>query len=109
MTERLSADVGDVIDIADDDLPVEPLGGEIRRSTEGLTNCPTDDEELQRALADAHAERPVDEWWADPVAAQQDWDAGHDHHEKLPLTAQALQAGRVDRPRLRLVWAVHVP
>ncbi|WP_088288749.1 HNH endonuclease signature motif containing protein [Kineosporia sp. A_224] len=75
MTVRLSTKVGDVIDVADDDLPVDPLGGEIRWSAADLAACPGADEELQRALADAHAERLVDEWWVDPVAAQQDWDA----------------------------------
>ncbi|WP_088289724.1 HNH endonuclease signature motif containing protein [Kineosporia sp. A_224] len=54
-------------------LPADPLHGEICLSAADLADCPSDEQELQRALADAHAERLVDEWWADPVAAQRDW------------------------------------
>ncbi|MBI4942845.1 MAG: DUF222 domain-containing protein [Actinobacteria bacterium] len=66
---------GAVIDHGLDDLPVDPLGGEIRLSAEDLAGCPSEQVDAQRRLADAHAERLVDAWWSDPVAAQRDWDA----------------------------------
>ncbi|MBI4939240.1 MAG: DUF222 domain-containing protein, partial [Actinobacteria bacterium] len=59
----------------DDPLPVDPLGGQIRLTAVDLADCPSVEEEFQRAVADARAEWLVDQWWADPVAARADWDA----------------------------------
>ncbi|WP_143448404.1 DUF222 domain-containing protein, partial [Kineosporia sp. A_224] len=66
---------GSGLDLLDGDLLVDPLGGRIHLSAEDLAGCPSDEDDTQRALADAHAERLADAWWADPVAAQADWDA----------------------------------
>ena len=55
-------------------LPVDPSGGVVRLTAADLAACPSESEELQRVLADARAEQLVDRWWADPVAAQADWD-----------------------------------
>ncbi|WP_088315156.1 HNH endonuclease signature motif containing protein [Kineosporia sp. R_H_3] len=75
MTQGLPRPSDDADRLGDDDLPPDPLDGEIRLTAVDLTDCPGGEEDLQRALADVHAGRLVDEWWADPVAAQRDWDA----------------------------------
>ncbi|WP_088290378.1 HNH endonuclease signature motif containing protein [Kineosporia sp. A_224] len=79
----------DAGDIGDDDLPADPLGGEIRLTSADLADDPGEDDELQQAIVDAHADRLIDEWWADPVAAQRDWDAA--------LAALYAQVGADDR------------
>ncbi|MBI4943455.1 MAG: HNH endonuclease [Actinobacteria bacterium] len=91
MTRRLSTQIREVADVDDDHLPVDPLGGEISVSATDLADCPSDGAELQRALADAHAERLVDEWWAEPDAAQREWDA-----ELASLYAQVAADDRRD-------------
>ncbi|MBI4943531.1 MAG: hypothetical protein HY830_22540, partial [Actinobacteria bacterium] len=68
-------DGGAVVDDGFDDLPVDPLGGQIRLTAVDLADCPSVEEEFQRAVAGARAEWLVDQWWADPVAARADWDA----------------------------------
>ena len=75
MTQGLPRPSDDADRLGDNDPPADPLDGEIRLTAVDLTDWPGGEEDLQRALADAHAERLVDEWWADPVAAQRDWDA----------------------------------
>ncbi|WP_088289882.1 HNH endonuclease signature motif containing protein [Kineosporia sp. A_224] len=67
----LGAGLGDL-------LAADPLGGVIRLTAVDLADCPGEDEARQWALADAHARRLVDQWWADPGAAQRDWDADLD-------------------------------
>mgnify|MGYP001283590105 CR=1 FL=1 len=69
---RCAAGVGDV---GLDELPADPFGGEICWTAVDLAECPGADEELQRVLAGERADRLVDRWWADPDAAQRDWDA----------------------------------
>ncbi|MBI4941351.1 MAG: hypothetical protein HY830_11445, partial [Actinobacteria bacterium] len=76
MVERGSQSGAGVGDAGSDDaLAADPLGGEIRLTAVDLADCPGEDDDLQWMLADARAERLVDQWWADPVGAQADWDA----------------------------------
>ncbi len=89
---------GSGLDLLDDELPVDPLGGQIRLTAADLADCPSEDEEFQRAVADARAERLVDEWWADPVAARADWDA-----ELADLYALVAAEGRRDAVARRAV------
>ncbi|WP_088282230.1 HNH endonuclease signature motif containing protein [Kineosporia sp. A_224] len=78
-------------------LPADPLGGEIRLTVVDLSACPSEDEEGQGALAHAHAEWLVDEWRADPAAAQRDWDA-----ELEALCAQVAADDRRDAVERRV-------
>ncbi|MBI4942294.1 MAG: hypothetical protein HY830_16240, partial [Actinobacteria bacterium] len=76
MVERVSQREAGVGDAGLDDLvAVDPLGGEIRLTAADLADCPPDDEDVERWFAADHGDARVDDWWADPVAAQREWDA----------------------------------
>ncbi|MBI4941539.1 MAG: hypothetical protein HY830_12405, partial [Actinobacteria bacterium] len=61
--------------ICDEPLPVDPLGGAIRLTAADLADCPPDVEDVERWFAADRGDARVDDWWADPVAAQREWDA----------------------------------